>query len=164
MAASFSVAGSPGAGFFGFIAWLGQGAIYWGPAVPLAIVLLATVWWRATRRATTMHAGRSARLLGWLPWLGRMLRWSRTATFLEILALLVENQLPLHEAVLLAARASGDPDTLRDARQLAIMLEQGQSGTGGAGVSPVAFSPLIQWLMLAAPRNGTLLPALKCRG
>ena len=53
-AASLSVAGSPGAGFFGFIAWLGRGAIYWGPAVPLAIVLLAAVWWRSTCRATTM--------------------------------------------------------------------------------------------------------------
>jgi general secretion pathway protein F len=162
LAASFSAAGSPGGGFLGFIAWLGRGAIYWGPTAPLGVVLLALIWWRAARRATTMHAGRSARLLGWLPWLGRMLRWSRTATFLEILALLVENEAPSHEAVLLAARACGDLDTLRGAGQLAAMLEQGQSGAGGAGVSPVAFPPLIQWLMLAAPRNGALLPALKC--
>ena len=49
------------------------------------------------------------RLFGWVPWTGRMLRCSRTATFLEVLALLVENETPLPEAVVLAAEASGDP-------------------------------------------------------
>ena len=47
--------------------------------------------------------------------MGRMLRCSRSATFLEVLALLVENQTPLDEAVALAASASGDPKTIRAA-------------------------------------------------
>ena len=62
-----------------------------------------------------------------------MLRWSRTATFLEILSLLVENETPLPEAVELAARASGDPQTLRAGRQLAAMLENGQNAAAGLG-------------------------------
>jgi general secretion pathway protein F len=87
-----------------------------------------------------------------------MLRWSRTATFLEILAMLVENQTPLAEAVMLAAEATGDPHTLQAARQLATALRQGRSQP--ADGEP-AFSPLVDWLMLAASRDAALLPALK---
>ena len=64
-----------------------------------------------------------------------MLRWSRTATFLEILALLVENHTPLDEAVTLAGEASGDRQTLRAARQLAAMLRT-VSGCGPCDAPP----------------------------
>ena len=100
------------------------------------------------------------RLFGWVPWTGRMLRCSRTATFLELLALLVENQTPLPEAMVLAAEASGDPATLQAARQLAAALENGQ--TQPARRQP-ALPPLIRWLLLAAGRDGALLPAPAAR-
>ena len=87
-----------------------------------------------------------------------MLRCSRTATFLEVLALLVENETPLPEAVVLAAEASGDPRTLRSARQLAAALQNGQTQPAGGGP---AFPPLVNWLLLAAGRDGALLPALR---
>ena len=59
-----------------------------------------------------------------------------TASFLEILALLVENQVPLHEGVLLAAEACGDADMVRDAGQLAARLQQ-----GGPAASPAPSPP-----------------------
>jgi len=87
-----------------------------------------------------------------------MLRCSRTATFLEILALLVENQTPLPEAITLAAEASGDPATLQAGRQWAAALASGQ--TLPRGDEP-AFPPLVHWLFVAAGRDGALLPALR---
>ena len=87
-----------------------------------------------------------------------MLRCSRTATFLEVLALLVENETPLPEAVVLAAQASGDPPTLRAARQLADAIQNGRSLDSG---DAAALSPLIAWLVLAAGRDNALLPALR---
>ncbi len=93
-----------------------------------------------------------------LPWIGPLLKWVRAATFLEVLALLVENQLPLPEALRLAAEASGDPATLRAARRLVAATELGQVRPSA---SDAAFPPLMNWLLLAAGRDGALLPALR---
>jgi type II secretory pathway component PulF len=89
-----------------------------------------------------------------------MLRYSRTATFLDVLGLLVENQTPLPEAIILAAEASGDPQTLRSARQVAKMLTNGQTAPPAEKGWP-AFPPMINWLLSAAGRDGALLPALR---
>ena len=96
--------------------------------------------------------------MGWLPWMGQVLRCSRSAAFLEILALLIENQTPLDEAVTMAASASGDPKTLRAARQLTETLRRGQTQPGPGDP---AFPPLMNWLVLAAGHDGALLPALQ---
>jgi general secretion pathway protein F len=205
LAQSFHSLGVPGERFFAALALIGHWAWYWGPVVPVLLAALVALWWYLCTRASVLGGkgrGKGDRhllcaapegpfrqkapvpfsadwLLGRLPWMGQMLRWSRTATFLEILALLVENQTPLHEAVTLAGAASGDRQTLQAARQLAAMLENGatlenngpEKGTGTicaqhpkgrSGklyLSP--FPLLIQWLMLAAGRSGALLPALQ---
>jgi type II secretory pathway component PulF len=185
LARSFHSIDVPGERFFAALSLIGRWAWYWGPIVPVAVVVLVAVWWYLCTRATVLGGDW---LFGRLPWMGRMLRWSRTATFLEILALLVENHTPLPEAVTLAGEASGDRQTLRASRQLAAMLQNGQvqSGavpTAAVGVSETTagqphahgkrghgtphctrsgqFPPLIKWLMLAAGRSGALLPALQ---
>jgi len=134
LAATFLALGVPGHRFFVTVAWIGRGSWYWGPVVPAAAVLFLAAWWFASTRASILHSRWCDWLLGWLPWMGPMLRWSRSAAFLEVLALLVENRVPLDEAIRLAADASGDPRTL---------------------------PPLVNWLMLAAGRDGALLPALR---
>ncbi len=144
--------------FFAALAWAGRGAWYWGPIVPLAIVLLLSAWWLTCTRANATEGRWANWFFGRVPWMGQMLRCSRTATFLEILALLVENRTPLPEAVTLAAESSGDPPTLQSARRLAAALESGR--TLPIGGEP-AFPPLINWLLAAARRNGALLPALR---
>ena len=144
---------APGHQFFTVFAQAGQSAWYWGPILPIAMLLLMAVWWLGRTE------GRWAeRLFGWIPWTSRMLRYSRTATFLEILALLIENQTPLPEAVVLAGEASGDPRTLQSARQMAVTLQNGHTHPVGGG--PV-FPPLVNWVLLAAGRDGALLPALR---
>jgi general secretion pathway protein F len=149
-----------GQGFFQWLARCGQWAAYWGPAVPLLILVLATVWWYRSGRAAVAEPRWAGRLLGWLPWVGRTLRWSRTATFAEVLALLVENRVPLDEAVVLAAETSGDPRMVPAARQLAAALRQGGSLDPHA-LSRRTFPPLLIWLMSTTGQHTALLPGLK---
>ncbi len=151
-AAMFRAFNVPGYPFFAVLTRAGRGAWYWGPIVPMVVLVFIAVWWLASAE------GRWAeRLFAWAPWTGRMLRCSRTATFLEVLTLLVESQTPLPEAVVLAAEASGDPQTLRMARQMAATLQNGQTQPAGGAALP----PLVNWLLLAAGRDGALLPALR---
>ncbi len=162
LARGYSALGDPGGRLIQFAAWLGHRAVYWGPAGPLCTLVLLGAWWYAATRARALHAGPSYRLLRRLPWIGPMLRWSSTAGFLEILALLVENQVPLHEGVLLAAEACGDAEMVHSAGQLAASLQQGgpaasPADPGGRG----AFPPLIRWVMVTAGRDGAWLPALR---
>ncbi|MEN6448916.1 MAG: type II secretion system F family protein [Thermoguttaceae bacterium] len=185
LAAGFRSMDLPCQRFFAMLCWLGRGAWYWGPVGPVFAVGLVTAWWLACRGGALLgepegatrsiaaqpkdHPGKrrrfsspAIRLLTGLPWMGRMLRWSRTATFLEILSLLVESETPLPEAIELAARASGDPQTVHVAQQLATRLTLGDCAAA-AGVidSKAGLPPLLGWLMASAGREGTLLPALR---
>jgi general secretion pathway protein F len=158
LATSFHSMQVPGQGVFVALAWLGHGAWFWGPALPIVLAVFLLLWWYACSRAAAVHSRRADRLLGWLPGMKRMLNFSRTATFLDILALLIENHTPLHEAVTLAGAACGDPQTLHAAQQLSETIQRGQ--TQPFPGEP-AFPPLLNWLVLAAGRDGALLPALQ---
>lgn len=149
MFAAFEV---PGQRFFAMFARAGELVWFWGPILPVLLSLLIVAWWigRASGR-------RIEWLFDWMPWTGKMLLYSRTATFLEVLSLLVENETPLPEAVLLAGEASGDQRTTRMARQVAVSLEEGRIGPAKGGMLP----PLVHWLLLAAGRDGALLPAVR---
>lgn len=151
---------APGQGFFQGLARCGQWAAYWGPAVPLVILVLAAAWWYRSGRAAVVEPRWAGRLLGWLPWVGSTLRWSRSATFAEVLALLVENRVPLDEALVLAAETSGDPQMVPAARQLAAALSQGET-LDPSTFGRRTFPPLLLWLMSTAGRHTALLPGLK---
>jgi general secretion pathway protein F len=146
---------TPISSFFDHLTWIGHGVWYWAPILPILLVLIFTAWWVSCTRASAIQGVWSGWFLGRVPWMGRLLRLSHTATFLEVLALLVENETPLPEAVVLAAEASGDPQTVRMARQVSIALQSGQMQR-----SPT-FPPLVNWLLLAAGRDGALLSALR---
>jgi general secretion pathway protein F len=158
LATSFHAMGVPGQGVFVALAWVGRGAGFWGPAVPIVLGVFLLLWWFACTRAAAVHNRRADRLLTWLPGMGRVLRFSRSAAFLDILALLIENRTPLDEAVTLAASASGDPQTVHAAQQLSETIRRGQTQPFP---SDSTFPPLMNWLVLAAGRDGALLPALQ---
>ena len=129
LAAMFLAFNVPGQQFFAVLARAGAARLVLGTRRPRgSLLLLIAVWWLGG-----VEGRWAERLFGWVPWTGRMLRCSRTATFLELLALLVENETPLPEAVVLAAEASGDPRTLRSARQLAATLQNGQTRPDAGG-------------------------------
>lgn len=157
LASSFHSLNVPGQGVFDTLAWAGQWAALWGTIVPVLVLLLLGLWWYACTRASLLYAPWLGWMFNWLPWMGRMMRCTQTATFLEILAMLVENQTPLDEAVALALDASG---TAGDCPNFC----DGKNGTvplDGPRANPPALPPMMRWLILTAGRDGALLPALQ---
>ncbi|NQT11822.1 MAG: type II secretion system F family protein, partial [Planctomycetes bacterium] len=151
---------APGRVWFSYLAGMGKSVAIWGPGVPLVVVLLAAIWWFRSGRATLVQPQRSVVTLGWLPWLGRMLRWYRIATFSEVLTLLIENRVPLPQSVVLAAEATGDPGMIRAALEIAGALRRGEP-LQLRGPFSTAFPPLLEWLMITGQNHGALLPALR---
>jgi type II secretory pathway component PulF len=150
---------APGQEPLAILAGWGESAAFWGPAVALAVLLLVGTWWLLSRRASVVEPSFARLMLGWLPWTGGIVRSARTATVAEVLAMLVEHDVPLERSILLAAGTIGDRRTLRAASQIAEAIERGepipQSRGGGA------FSPFLSWLLAAASGRGVLLAALR---
>ncbi|MBN2580413.1 MAG: type II secretion system F family protein [Pirellulales bacterium] len=150
----------PAVGIFTFLSKLGNTAFYWGTAVPIAVVLLYIAASYFSYR-TPWNSGTS---VGWLlnhiPGMGKLYRWARNAMFTETLALLVENQVPLAEALPLAGQACGDPRLLAAVRRAAEALQQGRSPGAALAADPV-LPPLLQWLIPSGMARNALLPALR---
>ena len=160
VAPAFRSFDTPGSGLLAALARWGESAQTWGVAVPVVLVLVAGAWWLATARPALVQSRWSGLLMGWVPWTRRMLRSLRTATLAEVLALLVEHDVPLDEALELAGAASGDARTVRATRGLADAVRRGEPLSGAAG-GIAAFPPLLRWLMCAGARRGTLVAALR---
>ena len=163
---SFDQLDVPGRGLLVLMTRWGRWAGVWGPAVPAVILIAAVFWWLRSGRANIVQPHQAARLLGWLPWMGKMLRWSYTATFAEVLTLLVESRMPLDQAVVLAAEASGDRSAIETARQMAQAIARGESFPRAdeprkKSRQQCGFPPLLTWLMMAGRRHDALLPALR---
>jgi type II secretory pathway component PulF len=122
---------------------------------PLALVLLVTLWWLLTRRAVVLGTGSTGRLVEWIPFAGRAVRDARMASLSEILGLLVEHDVPLSQAVVLAAECTTDRRLVRGARELAGSLEAG--GTGPSAQPLPGFPPLLAWLVSSGGRQQTFV-------
>lgn len=146
---------------------LGPTVQYWGPGVPLAVFLLAAGWWWYSGRGSLAQPWWSMLLLGWCPWIGRMLRAVRAATFVDILALMVRSDVPLDEALAPAAEATGDSRTIRAARELAAAIERGEyagQNPAGARKNVAGLPPLVGWIVTDGAPRRTLLAALEHAG
>jgi type II secretory pathway component PulF len=149
----------PGQSLMATLVRWGDSAAWWGPAVPLAVVVLAGVWWFYSARAGLVEPRAAGWFLGWLPWTGRMLRQSRVASFADVLALLVESRVPLPESIVLAAETVGGARLVASARQIADALRRGEP-LAGTQLKDTGLPPLAAWLLIAGERRGALLPAL----
>jgi general secretion pathway protein F len=132
---------------------------YWGPIVPVALVLVGVGWVRSGR-AVGLQPGRARSMLRWFPWMQSMLARFEAANFAELLALLVEHRVPYPEAIALAGEATGDPALVRDARDLAAAVELGTppaAALSGSG----AFPPLLRWLLATGREQEGLVDALR---
>jgi len=132
--------------------WLGETAPSWAIWPPLiAVVVLAVGWHRSGRAAWNRSQG-TARGTRWAavlwPSLRGLVRDGRLATFAEVLSLLVRQQIPLDECLVLAADASGDQGLRTDAHQLADRLRAGAS-PADSSTRLSAIPPLVGWLLSA---------------
>jgi hypothetical protein len=107
LAVSYEDFGSRAAGFMHRLGDFGAAVGPHAQWVPIAIVLGVLVWLWQSSRAVVMEPVWAGRLLGWIPWFGRMRALGQAAAFAEMLALLVEHHTPLDEGLPLAAAATG---------------------------------------------------------
>ncbi len=150
----------PGRAFFAHLVEWGQSAGYWGPAVALAVLLLAGLWWVASGRASLADPGAAGALLGWIPGMHRLLRTYQVATFTDLLAMLVEHRVPLPEAVVLAADATGGRRLEGASREVAEAIRRGEPL--GPQIRAVRqFPPLVVWLMSRGQAQDALPGALR---
>lgn len=135
-------------------------AWYWAGVIPIALIILTASIWYGAGRATLSQNSLPAALLGWMPWMGRMIRTSRVAVFTDVLALLVESEVPLDQSVVLAAETTGQPRMIRSAKQLAQRLAAGQP-LDREGLRELAIPPMLGWMIASGLRHGALLSALR---
>ncbi|NUQ61601.1 MAG: type II secretion system F family protein [Pirellulales bacterium] len=136
------------------LAWLGRSALFWAVPVPLVAGILAAAWWRRSgwilwsrgNRAVATRRGAGIR---------QTLHNGRMATFAEILALLVHSGVPLDQAVVLAAEASGDRRIADASGQIAERIRRGEAVVK-RGDLPENFPPLLGWLLLTGGRQPDL--------
>jgi general secretion pathway protein F len=132
----------------------------WGPIVPAVVLSVVGFWWFRSRKASLVEPSGADRLFGWFPWLRGMLRQSRAATFADVLSLLVEHGVPLDRALVLAAECSGTQSMVRAAESMAAAVRRGEP-LDRLAVSRKDFPPLMNWLMLAGYRQGTMAKTLR---
>jgi general secretion pathway protein F len=130
--------------------------IYWGPILPAVVVVLILAWvW--TGRARSLPTGGA--VIRRIPWMRAMLANAQAANFARLLALLVEHDVPLADAIDLAAGASAGGALMREGRGVAERLRQG--ATIDAALKPAAaFPPLLKWLMITGQRQHALVGSL----
>jgi len=138
----------------------GQTAGYWGPVVPLVLVALFFLWGRSGRSKGLDGSKVSSPLTARLPWVGRMLGNYRAANFAELLAHLVDHEVPLDQAVRLASDASGSGPFRRSVERFADSLGAG-AATTTAPESSSEIPPLLTWMLTSGHRQGSLASGLR---
>ena len=121
--------------------WVAQW--WWIP--PLCLVAVV-VWWMTTGGARMLTFSGAARPLAWIPYVGRISRYFQYANFADLLALMVEHQVPLPEGLRLTAEATGDARLRRSGRELAETIERGEP-MGGYGHRRFGFPPFLYWVL-----------------
>lgn len=150
----------PAARFLEAIVPLGKSVHIWGPGVQIAVVLTFVWWAYRSSQSSLLEPASAGKLFGWLPWLGSMVRSYRQAAFAEMLHILIQHDLPLPQAIRLAAEAAGTSRTRRGAEQIASAIERGDKLGGSVDRAP-GFSPVLEWLLRSGHDTGTLQSALR---
>ncbi|MCP4193480.1 MAG: hypothetical protein GY768_22940 [Planctomycetaceae bacterium] len=142
---------------FGLAAMEHLGKWLWisGPLVIVAFLL----WVVVTRQARALQPQRLMRWMIWVPWTRDLLKHACLSTFLDVLALLLEQGVPLHEALALAAQASGDEKLEREAVDLATALERGERKFDDASFSVIP--SLVCWQLLSHTSQSELSRSLQ---
>ena len=130
----------------------------WVWILPAVLVGLMLLWLLQTRLAISAEPSWFARRNIGIPWAGRILRYGRMATFCDLFSVLVEQGVPIHEAMELSAEASGDRELIRYSRKYSERLKSGDSKSI-AQERNRSLTPMMQWL-LAGDTSGKQLATL----
>lgn len=128
--------------------------------VPLLCFAAVVVWWTMTGGARMLTFSGAARPLGWIPYVGRITRYFQYANFSDLLALMVEHQVPLSEGLRLTADATGDARLRRSGKQLAESIERSEP-MGGSDHRRFGFPPFLYWVLTCGQTSGGLAKLLR---
>jgi general secretion pathway protein F len=135
--------------------WLGRTAVFWAPIGPIVAFLLLWQWW-ASGRSRGLDAGPLGALAHRVPWLGTMLRDFRSANVASTLAMLVDHEVPLPEAIRLASATSGDRGFVQAGTALAEAIERGDPAPRAGG----RFPAWLAWIATTSGPRSDLVAAL----
>ncbi|MFO0808445.1 MAG: type II secretion system F family protein [Gemmataceae bacterium] len=127
---------------------------------PLAVFVLLPLLVRAFLSTTERGRVTWAHLVYAVPVIGTLLKSARLAAFADLLAMLVDYELPLPEAFRLAGEASSDPVMAYRAKEIADRLDQGMpiaEALRGRGLLP----EWVAWMTGAGNERGTLAQTLR---
>ncbi len=101
--------------------WLGDHLLYWVPIFPALLAMLVLAW-VLSGRASALRPGRLTGLIRLVPGMKSVLNLAQTADFADLTALMVEHDVPLDQAIGLAAEATGSPRLRAAAAEVAERL------------------------------------------
>lgn len=96
-----------------------------------------------------------------VPLVGSALRWAALARFSRLFALLVETELPLPQALVLAGRGCQDSTLNYASKKVSAAVERGAALADALVVRrqfPSSLGPMVRWGELAAARQGATSP------
>lgn len=129
----------------------------WGPLVPLVASLWVLWAWRRSGRIALGKEVHPLLALGPVGMLSRMQRAGRMASLADLLALLLAHDVPLAEAVALAAGACGSMRLSRAGQLLAEQLRRGER----IEQPPAGFAPLMAWTIASGQSQAQLVRTLQ---
>ena len=145
--------------FLDWLVFVGQGAVFWGP-VGFLVLIMTGLYWRRAGQAVELQTGMVVPGLRRIPWLRNLLANARAASFADLLALLIEHEVPFPEAVLLAAEATGAPTMIEAARAVSAEAERGDSLASSLKRSKI-FPPVLSWILSSGQQEAGLVRALR---
>ncbi len=139
------------------VQWLHTYGIRWLLLAGVALLIGMVVF------RLTAGAARWRRVLATVPLIGALWHWSGVAEFSRLLAILLEQDVPLPEALQLASAGVRDANLRELSGQLAQSVQQGRSLTELLATThrlPASLGPLLGW----GERSGQLAEALRVAG
>jgi type II secretory pathway component PulF len=136
---------------------LGQSAVVWLPWIPALLLAVVILWWYRSTRATAGHG-----VLAKFSPIGQMAHVGRLTTFADLLALLIENEVPLAPAIRLAGDATGERGIRMASRELASQIERGATSTQiNQDNSSIGLPPLLYWQLTGSGGRTALAESLR---
>ena len=156
---AFSTLGLPKLSILDWFGWLGETSNYWAPIPPLLVLLALGVWYWSGR-SSSLDLGVLGPVFQRLPVLGTMVRFLYAANYADLMALLLEHQVPMQEAARLAGEASGDRRLRKDSEAMAEAIDRGEP-LSEAVKQAKALPSLLAWILSGSRGVGELSRTLR---
>ncbi|MCA9013767.1 MAG: type II secretion system F family protein [Planctomycetaceae bacterium] len=133
--------------------------VYWGLVPPLLLFVFVILWMR-TGSSQLLNFKGTSRLIGWIPGVQKIANYYRYGNFSELMSLLIQQNIPFAESIVLAAEATGDDQLVKSANLMAERHLSSQFETGDS-TKEYGWPPLLTWLLTTKNHQGELSLALK---